>query len=704
MDEEYLKEDYIPENKGCNIPMIAAVPGGCPDVDGMHYEPYVFRTQKMAQTSDTFVPCCKKSRCKVDDIACRSELENAWVARVVRFSDTAQFISNTLFTSLGSLQQFTTMYQPQLDAFFRIHKDQHEEATLKMNELIEIGAIIRRDLQHCVNVFITLTDEGPNPIPVASVTPRGRLFEIMRAEAVSSGCGSLERLLAIARSDFYPRYMELVDRLRANSASNRYGNQRRKRPDTYSEKVWAFALRNLERLSNQAQSLNVSTVSFYMLTVVPFLYTSILTMGVAVPAVLLAKDKLTMLARCMKLFCHFTQIPGLFVGLGILLTNKLTLYLQQRKSKQKLQDDVANGAMTFFTLMEKLIHLNPVAATGIAALGFTKAAGAKIVRVSSDMLAQTVTKVADLGDQAGISFMAQTMQGILMFIMTILSSSIWKAVGMTCKTATKVTAATVEGTAALASGAGTFLSGMSHLTSQLYNAAGQTVGFGLGAVGTAADTLGDKVKDFMDIFKTDKDILNNLSNQDIKVEETLESLNGSLVSILGVTSEGLRDNIIDVLNTAFDPKKVKEVEALFRDGFKNYKVEMQIVFTVWAVAYGTWSWFQPVNDSAFDKSISAILKDTQTEMADWDARTATDYAKRFNRIVPRPPANFVYQQCLHEDLSRHDICLDRVQQWTGLTFQPKSDKESLPPAYDETPRRRRGSARRATGKYHLREV
>lgn len=692
LKSEDLQREYVPHYSGCEIPMDPYLPEGCRAEKGMHYEPYVYRSGKMAEISDTFVPCCKATTCKKDDIACRSKLENDWIARVVRFSDSAQFMSNLITSALGSVVQFTESHKTKLDSFFKEHKDQHEDATLAMQNLIKIGDIIQRDLQKCVNVFITMTEEGDTPVNVAAVMPRGRTFAIMRAEAVASGCGSLERLLAIARREFYPLYVELMDRLTANAGMRRYSDEKKRIAKSYIYNAWSKTLDALNVLYTQVRKLNIATVSFYMLTFVPFLYTFVLTTSVAVPAVLQAKDKLTALSRCMKLFCHFTQIPGLFVGLGIVLTNKINMYFKTKESKEKLNDQVAMGAVTFFTLMEKLIKINPVAAAGIAELGKFKAKGARII-------SESIQKVADLGDSATVSFMKQTIQGIIMFIMTILSSSIWKAIGMTCKTATKVTAATVQGTAALASGAGTFVSGISYLTSQIYNAAGQTVGYGLGTVGNAADMLGDKVRDFMDIFSDDKTILQNLANEDFKVEGQLENLNDAILKVLGVSSEGLAkglgDNVVGVLNMAFDPTKVQAVEKLFRNAATEYKVEFQIVFFVWAVAYGTWSFFQPIDDSAFDKTLSAIFKESQTEIDDWRVQSETDYALKFNRIIPRPPPEFVYQQCLREDSNRHDLCLKRVKDWSGLDYTDELEESEQPPAYSASSpsRRRRNSAR-----------
>ena len=693
MDLRALEADYVPPNQGCAVPMIPNKPEGCPSLNNKFYEPYVYRTGEMAKSSDIFIPCCKPTQCDATDMECRADLDSSWTARVIRFADAAQVISTTLVTVFTGVRNFTDTQKNNLDKFYRLHKDQHEEATLKMKELMDIGAVLQNDLQRCVKVMITVTDEGPAPLIKAAITPRGRPFDVMRAEAVGSGCASLERLLSIARREFYPRYIELANRLKANANQNRYGQGNRKEADTYVYKIWETLRVGMERLSNRARTLNISTISFYMLTAVPFLYTSVLTVGSVVPAVLLAQDKLAMLSRCMKLFCHFTQIPGVFIGTGIVLTNKLMVYVKQKKNQTKLEDNVAKGAMTFFTLMEKLISHNTVVATGVAAMGMTKAAGTKMVQQTGALLAQSVQAVADLGDNATIGLMAQTIQGIIMFIMTIMSSTIWKAVGMTCKAATKITGATVEGTAALASGAGTFLGGMGHLTSQLYSAAGRTLGFGLGTVGNAADMLGTKVQDLMDVFSADKEILQTLSQQGDQVETTLETLNQSLMTILGVTTEGVRDNIVDVLNTSFTPEKVKGVETLFRDFFQTHTVELKILFTVWAVAYGTWSWFQPVNDDELEKGISAILKESNAD-DDWRLRDPTNYVEKYNRIIPRPPANFVYQQCLREDPERSEECLARVREWTGL----RVEEDEKPPAYRGSARRcsrRRGSARRA---------
>jgi hypothetical protein len=166
-------------------------------------------------------------------------------------------------------------------------------------------------------------------------------------------------------------------------------------------------------------------------------------------------------------------------------------------------------------------------------------------------------------------------------------------------------------------------------------------------------------------------------------------MNDSISTLLGLSVEGATDVTSSALDSIFDPSKIKAVEEYIRSVFTEFGGEIRIMLLVMSVVYGTWTWFQPVTDP--DQGLSSVLVDNDVEV-----RAPTAFIQKYGRIIPRPPPNFVYQQCLQSDVSRHQECVDRVTAWTGVPQKVISNQN--PPPYPEgaagLSRRHRGSARR----------
>ena len=693
-ESELITAEYKPRGI-CKDPMNPYSPAGC--LPG--FEPFVYRSADMVKSGDTFDPCCKNTGCNPSDTACLQKVDNRWSARVLRFADTAQYLITKLTRDIENIKSHVNDNKFTLETVFQANAELHQQATTKLQEYFEITSVIIRDLQRCLSVLTEIVDDDKR-IAKAAVTPRGRAFDIMRAEAVGSGCASLESLLAIARTEYYPRFTSLKEIL-TNSIQG-YRRTKKNSFETHAfARIFGKIVDTLSEIKFSISKVGIQTFAFYALTVVPFLYTSVFAIGTFAPAMLLASDRLTMLTRCLKLFCHFTQLPGLVIGLGVVLSNKMLVYFRHRQNQQKIDKEVDQGAVTFFSVLEKLVINNPTAAASIASMGALQA-GARAVTFTAANISKVA--VASLGNNPQIGFLCQIMQGILMFFMSILSSSIWKTIGFACKATVKLAAPAVEGTASIVGGTATLLSGFGHLTSQIYNAAGQTAGYGLEKVGTAANILGDKLGTFMDSFHVDAEIRGKLMSTDAALEKTLSGINESILRLLGVTAESLNSLTMDKIQNVFEPDNVLMVENFISNSFQQYKVELQLIMILLPIIYGTWTWFQPKTEN---DGLSAATDPSKEIDVDWADRKGTEYVNKFGRIIPRPPINFVYQQCLHEDPNRAGICKTRAQEWSGFKVDDAPVQENeAPPAYPgarSSSSRRSGSSRKRGSSRRLRK-
>ena len=681
---QLLLDQYKPQK--CEIPMNPDLPAGCQS----GWEPYVYRSEKMLDSGDTFDPCCKRS---VD-----GDSDRRWRARVLRFSDTAQYLINKLSTDMEGINSLVNDVENKgkLETFFKNNKDIHESATEQLQEYFKVTAVVLRDLQHCTSVLTTIVD-GDKRVATASIIPSGRTFDVMRAESVASGCGSLERLISIARAEYEPRFQSVLSILSTSINQPRPLDVKRTKPKGYGyANLWNNLVENFSIMSANISKVGIQTFAFYTLTVIPFLYTSAFTLLTVAPALLLAHDKITMFTRCLKLFCHFTQLPGLVVGLGIALSNKISLYFQNKNNETELNKKLAKGEITFFSVIEQMVAMNPLGAATIASLGavqFTAKFGENAV--------------ASLGKTPQIGVLYQIMQGIIMFFMTIVSSSIWKTIGFACKTTVKLAAPVVEGTSSLVGGAATFFGGFSHLATQMYNAAGQTVGYAFEKTGNVADSLAQSIGTFMDSFSDDKDIRDKLLIDDAKIENALEAMNNGIFRIIGRSLDSLNDNLQPLL----EPKNVEQIQEYLISAFAQYQTEVQFLLFLLPIIYGTWTWFQPKDENGGLSAYFSMSKETE--------RAPTNYVNKFGRIIPRPPINFVFQQCLHGDEARIALCTKRAEEWSGQSIsqlesslEESSLESSLksfigqPPPYSgarSSSSRRSGSSRKRGSSRRLRK-
>ena len=186
MDDLYLQSEYIPRNNSCQMVMDPFTPEGCQP----GYEPYVHRTKEMLQSSDEFIPCCKKIYCdsKSD---CKLQADMRWTKRVLRFADSARTLCNILMEDVANIERFTKYYQLKLNIAFQQDPESHKQATEKLQQFYHVATVVHRDLDRCVKAMTIVVDEGADARPKPSVVPLGRDFDAMRAEAVGTGCASL---------------------------------------------------------------------------------------------------------------------------------------------------------------------------------------------------------------------------------------------------------------------------------------------------------------------------------------------------------------------------------------------------------------------------------------------------------------------------------------------------------------------------------
>lgn len=244
--------------------------------------------------------------------------------------------------------------------------------------------------------------------------------------------------------------------------------------------------------------------------------------------------------------------------------------------------------------------------------------------------------------------------------MTMVSSSIWKGLGLACRAAAQIAAPVVSGTAAIIQGAVELGSGVGHLTAQIYRTIATAAGAAGSQVGSGANYLANRLSDFTDnaLEETDvKSSLDTIKNADNKLTENLKRYNDLIYSSIG----GAGDLTLNILN---------EVEKVFRGNLDSNLIK--VMFTVMMVAFGLWTLFQnPKNaDGADDRRINALFEkvDDRTEPF------LDDSLIKQSRVIPRPKPDLVYQYCMNHTLKDRDPCVAQAKSWSGVDeFTPSEE-------------------------------
>lgn len=375
-------------DRACPVIFDPKQKSGCPD----GYDPYIFRPMSNANKG-VFTPCCKARDCSTGD--CVSQAETLWTKRVVKFFNMAQKLIVEINSDIQTIEHLTKTNQDALNSYFGSNPAAHEQATAQLVDYNRYATVVVNDLNHCLSIMGTLVDNKSSLLPTVQLLTSSEAFAKSRAEAVLSGCGSMEAIMSVVNTGYKQRLLAVVGSLKKATG---------KKPSLVKR---VFLLNVLDDVKRKLREISITSISFYMLTVVPFLYTTVVIAATQASTAL--QSNLTVLSRSVQLLCHFSNIPGLVLGSGVLLLNKMVVYFEAKKSKKQLDDEIAKGAVTFFTVLEKMITLNPIAAAGISAMGLMQTGGSVILQYANN-------SVAKLSNNAEVNYMAELMKGIILFL------------------------------------------------------------------------------------------------------------------------------------------------------------------------------------------------------------------------------------------------------------------------------------------------